>query len=288
MSFYAEDYKENPNNYEIRFQDENIIIGILTTTGGDPITDNDNKIIDKAYELYLEKWKALFQENQLQITGIILRPGYTSWSNKLTDLRVSNIPGWLSIDYEDLIIKESKPLNIDIRIFRPRRHSRNNELGDEYNNIDLTNGVDMTTSIVGGSDASRLLDCTGSVFGSTFNEIYQSIEKTLSGLILFRERIKNAKKDYVLRASNKLASKYNLSNKDALDFITRNNDNGWVFDYKTIEYDKMILSEYDKILEDNGYNEDCNIDSWNDNYVDGCPVYIKNRKIKQLVGIKRK
>ncbi len=283
--------------YDVIFKDANNVIGIcyIHATRENAARENNNnknrKIIDKAHKLYLEKWKNLFLEKQLQIIEIMLWPAYTqSYSHKYkSDTRTDkHIPGSLRIRYEDLIIKKSEPVDIDFKIFQPRNHSRNFKLGDCYNNTDLAvDGISFSglTPI-----SNILMSYDGYFTGHTFNEVERLIEEILNNLNLVRERARNRKNEYILKASNKIMDKYNLSKKDAIDFITRSDNEEWIFECKTIKYDEMTIREYDEIVERTGYNFDCNEDSYGNNvYFDGNNTQcIRNRKIKQLVGIGRK
>ena len=289
-SMNAIDYEGLPF-FEIKFQDKNTVVGISYIHANRKINKVKNhEIIDKAYALYLKKWKDLYLEKQLKITKIMLWPGYTpSGSNKMTDVRERKyVPGYLGIRYEDLIIKKSEPVDIDFKIFQPRNHSRNFKLGDCYNNTDLAvDGISFSglTSI-----SNILMSYDGYFEGHTFNEVERLIEEILNNLNLVRERVRNRKNEYILKASNKIMDKYNLSKKDAIDFITRSDNEEWIFEYKTIKYDEMTIREYDEIVERTGYNFDCNEDSYGNNvYFDGNNTQcIRNRKIKQLVDISKK
>ena len=63
----AIDYEGLPF-FEIKFQDKNTVVGISYIHANRKINKVKNhEIIDKAYALYLKKWKDLYLEKQLEM-----------------------------------------------------------------------------------------------------------------------------------------------------------------------------------------------------------------------------
>jgi hypothetical protein len=271
--------------FEIRFRNEDVVIGInyhdYCGIGGQSVQytneqerNNYTKVIDKAYKLYLEKWRDLFLLNQLKISVISLE------SKRCSDNSDICTPAKILIWYEDLAIKEKiMTQSVDYALFSPRRNSRKNyppKEFDEYNYDSL--GQPMCYE-------------EGRIEGFTFNEIKKKIEEETSEKYINSNRIdfQNHTDKCITKIADKLVEKYKLDYKDAIDIVTRSSNDEWEFEYKTSQYDKLSDDEYWEILENTGYNHDCNSDSYEENIVRlGYTEYIKNRKIKQLVGFSKK
>ena len=282
--------------FKPKFVDKNIIIGISDLRGDHYDTSRLNEeenevIIDKVYKLYLEKWKNLFQENQLHIKDIVLNLAYTTSSFStcggslhFKEKTPTSTPANVKINYVDLTIT-SMVKNIDFLLFPVRTHSKKYSSTnafkefDEYNYEDILSYPDYYAEF--------------SITAHTINEIKQEIKQKLSKKYINSKRLDFQKHldKYIAKVADKLTKKYSLDCKDATDFITRSNDDEWTFEYKTTKHDKLTDKEYWQIIEDVGYNQDLAEDSLEGNIsMRGTPatIYMMNREIKQLVGISRK
>ncbi len=291
-------YRELPEDtfwFKTKFRDKNIIIGISNINDYDTTEFEKEKykiIIEKVYNLYLEEWKSLFQENKIQILDIVLNIASTatsSSSNRGGSLHFKEetctpIPANITINYADLTM-EVMIQNIDSRIFPRRWNSRkyfpSREEDAEYNRNSSYYHTEIYIP-------------TYTIKSHTINEIKQEIKQKLSKKYINSERLnlqKNLEK-YISNVANKLTEKYSLDYKDAVDFVTRSNDDEWIFEYKTTKYDVLTDNEYWKIAEDTGYNKDCDYDSYEENcFTEVLPrssQYVRDRTMKQLVGIRRK